>query len=88
MENELGRLYTSRRQVAEAREAHRAAWALLQDAGALPSAPVALRFELVCTCYFRGTQERPLPAADPRRGLVPLRFPASSASVWRRPSLC
>ena len=68
IENELGRIFTSRRQVAEAREAHLAALALLQDDGALPSAPAALRFELARTCYFLGTQERPLPAADPRQG--------------------
>jgi len=67
IENELGRLHTSRRQPAEAREAHRAALALLEGDAASPSASVAWRFELARACYFLGTQERPLPAADPRR---------------------
>ena len=67
IDNELGRLFTSRRQVAEAREAHLAALALLEPDAALPSAPAAARFELARTCYFLGTQERPLPAAAPRR---------------------
>jgi serine/threonine protein kinase/tetratricopeptide (TPR) repeat protein len=67
IENELGRLFTSRRQVAEARQAHLAALALLAADAALPSAPAAVRFELARTCYFLGTQERPLPAADPRQ---------------------
>lgn len=65
--NELGRIYTSRRQVAEARAAHQAALALLSEGTADSSAP-ELRFELARTCYFLGTQERPLPAADPRKG--------------------
>jgi tetratricopeptide (TPR) repeat protein len=68
IENELGRLYASRRKAADARQAHLAALALLQSDAAPPSAPAALRFELARTCYFLGTQERPLPAADPRRG--------------------
>ena len=67
IENELGRLYTSRQQVAEARQAHLAALALLQDDAALPSAPAALRFELARTYYFLGTQERPLPGGCPAR---------------------
>ena len=68
IKNELGRLYTSRRQFSEAREAHLAALTLLQADGSLPSAPEKLRFELARTYYFLGTQERPLPAADPRQG--------------------
>ena len=67
MENELGRLHTSRRQAADARQAHLAALALLQAEAALPSASAALRFELARTCYFLGTRERPLPAADRRQ---------------------
>ena len=75
IQNELGRIYTSRRQVAEARGAHLAALALLQKEGALPSAPAALRFELARTDYFLGTQERPMPAADPRQGARPAQIP-------------
>ena len=66
IENELGRLFTSRRQVAEARQAHLAALALLEADAVLPAAPATARFELARTCYFLGTGERPLPAADPR----------------------
>ena len=62
IENELGRLFTSRQQVAEARQAHLAALALLEAEAALPTAPTAVRFELARTCYFLGTHERPLPA--------------------------
>ena len=76
IENELGRLYASRRRADEAREAHLAALALVQADGALPSAPAAMRFELARTCYFLGTQERPLPAADPRQGIGPAQIPA------------
>ena len=65
IDNELGRLYTSRRQMPEARQSHLAALALLQDDAALASAPAALRFELARTYYFLGTQDRPLPAAGP-----------------------
>ena len=75
IENELGRLYTAQRQVAEAREIHRAVLALLQDDGAWPAAPAALRFELARTCYFLGTQERPLPSAVPRQGARPAQMP-------------
>jgi serine/threonine protein kinase/tetratricopeptide (TPR) repeat protein len=75
IENELGRLYTSRRHVAEAREAHLAALALLQEDGASPSTPAAMCFELARTYYFLGTQERPLPAADPRQGAGPAQIP-------------
>jgi eukaryotic-like serine/threonine-protein kinase len=75
IKNELGRLYTSRRQVAEAREAHAAALALLQGDGASTSASDKLRFELARTCYFLGTQERPLPAADPGKGDRPAQIP-------------
>jgi serine/threonine protein kinase len=67
IKNELGRMLTSRRQPAEAREAHLAALALLENDAGLASAPDALRFELARTCYFLGTQERPLPAADSRQ---------------------
>ena len=67
IDNELGRLFTSRRQVAEARQAHLVALALLEPDAALPSAPAAARFELARTCYFLGIQERPFPAAAPRR---------------------
>ena len=67
IENELGRIHTSRRQLAEAREAHRAALALLQADAGLPTASAAMRFELARTDYLLGTQERPMPAADPRR---------------------
>jgi tetratricopeptide (TPR) repeat protein len=66
IENELGRLLTSRQQVAAARQAHLAALALLETAAAQPAAPAAVRFELARTCYFLGTQERPLPA-NPRQ---------------------
>ena len=75
IENELGRLYTARQQMTEAREAHLAALALLQGDGALSSAPAVLRFELARTHYFLGTQQRPLPAADPRQGVGPARIP-------------
>jgi tetratricopeptide (TPR) repeat protein len=44
---------------------------LLQADGSLPSAPETLRFELARTYYFLGTQERPLPAADPGQGNRP-----------------
>ena len=68
IENELGRLFTSRRQLADARQAHLAALALLEADAALPSATAEARFELARTCYFLGTQERPLPATDQRQG--------------------
>jgi tetratricopeptide (TPR) repeat protein len=71
IENELGRIHTSRGEWTEAREAHRAAFALLQDEGASPSAEAAWSFELARTDYFLGTQQRPLPAADPRREARP-----------------
>ena len=75
IQNELGRLYASRQQAGPAREAHQAALALLQSDGASPSGPAALRFELARAHYFLGTQERPLPAADPRQGAAPPRVP-------------
>ena len=90
IENELGRLYASRRQVAEARQSHLAALALLQNTPALPSAPAAWRFELARTCYFLGTRERPLPAADPREGEGPRARPdeerdlLAEAVAWLR----
>ncbi len=68
LENELGRLATSRQQVSEARQSHLAAMALLAGEAALPSATAAWRFELARTYYFLGTQARPLPAAAPRQG--------------------
>ena len=71
IENELGRLYTARQQMAQAREAHLAALALLQGDSASPSSPSTVRFELARTHYFLGTQQRPLPAADPRQGVGP-----------------
>lgn len=75
IENELGRLYSSRQRLTEAREAHLAASALLQREGVLPSAPAPLRFELARTYYFLGTQVRPLPAADPHHGIGPAQIP-------------
>ena len=69
--NELGRLYASQQQAAEARAAHLAALALLQGEGAAPTAPDSVRFELARTYYFLGTQARPLPAASQRRGVGP-----------------
>jgi eukaryotic-like serine/threonine-protein kinase len=84
IENELGRLYTTGRQVAEARQSHLAALALLQDEAALPSAPAALRFELARTCYFLGTQARPLPAATPREGAGPVQLPAEQRDSLAR----
>ena len=73
--NELGRLFTSQRQVTEAQEAHMAALALLQGDGASPSASEGARFELARTYFFLGTQERPLPGADPRNGDRPAQIP-------------
>jgi eukaryotic-like serine/threonine-protein kinase len=75
IENELGRLYASRRKTADARQCHLAALKLLEPDAAASSAPAALRFELARTCYFLGTQERPLPAADPGRGNRPAQMP-------------
>lgn len=75
--NELGRIYTSRRQVAEAREAHKAALALLEPETPGSSASPELHFELARTYYFLGTQERPLPGADPRRGPGPAQQPTN-----------
>jgi len=40
----------------------------LQGDGASPSASEGARFELARTYFFLGTQERPLPGADPRNG--------------------
>ena len=71
IKNELGQLDTSRRQVAEARQSHLAALALLEADATLPSAPATLRFELARTYFFLGIQERPLPAADPRQAVRP-----------------
>ena len=82
--NELGRLYTSQRQVTEAQEAHMAALALLQGDGASSSASEGARFELARTYFFLGTQDRPLPGVDPRKGSVLLKSPTRNATVWRR----
>ena len=75
VDNELGRIYNSRRQVAEAREAHKAALALLESDGAESAYSAEWRFELARTCYFLGTQERPLPGTDPRKGQEPAQLP-------------
>jgi serine/threonine protein kinase/tetratricopeptide (TPR) repeat protein len=75
IENELGRLYTSRQQVAQARQSHLAALALLQADAAPPSASAAWRFELARTYYFLGTQERPLPSTAPREEVGPAQIP-------------
>lgn len=75
IENELGRMYTFRRQLAEAREAHSEALALLQSVGTA-SASAAVNFELARTYYFLGTQERPLPAAQQRQRSGPGEIPA------------
>jgi tetratricopeptide (TPR) repeat protein len=69
--NELGRIYTFRRQFTEAREAHLAALALLQDNGTVAPAVQGPRFELARTYYFLGSQERPLPAAARHDGAGP-----------------
>jgi serine/threonine protein kinase len=66
IQNELGRLFTSQRQTAEASQSHLAALALLQTDAARPSAPPAVCFELARTCFFLGLPERPLPTAAPR----------------------
>jgi tetratricopeptide (TPR) repeat protein len=73
--NELGRLFTSRRQAAEARQSHLAALALLQIDAARPSAPPAVRFELARTYFFLGLRERPLPTAVPRERGGPEQIP-------------
>jgi len=80
IENELGDLYTARRQTAEARQAHLAALALLQGGAASPTAPVAWRFELARTYYALGTQDRPLPAAAPPEEVGPLTLPEEQRS--------
>ena len=64
--NELGRLFASRRQAAEARQSHLTALALLQPEAAKLSASPASRFELARVCFFLGLRERPLPAVAPR----------------------
>jgi eukaryotic-like serine/threonine-protein kinase len=74
VQNELGRLFTSQRQAAEARQCHLAALALLRTEAAQPSAVPALRFELARTYFFLGLRERPLPASAPSqtRGPEPI----------------
>lgn len=66
IQNELGRLFTGRREASEARQAHLAALALLEAGAAGPSAPPVVRFELARTYFFLGLRERPLPATAPR----------------------
>jgi len=66
IQNELGRLFTSRRETSEARQAHLAALALLAADPAAPPALPSARFELARTCFFLGLRERPLPATAPR----------------------
>jgi eukaryotic-like serine/threonine-protein kinase len=68
IQNELGRLHTSRRQLAEAEQSHRLALSLLEVAGRASAASADAGFELARTYYFLGTQERPLPGTDPRQG--------------------
>jgi len=75
IENELGRMFASRRQLAEARKAHSEALALLSSAGT-SAASAAVSFELARTYYFLGTQERPLPAAQQRPRSGPGEIPA------------
>jgi tetratricopeptide (TPR) repeat protein len=70
IQNELGRLFTSQRNSAKARESHLAALNLLQPVDNA-SAPQALHFELARTCYFLGVPERPLPGATPKNGPNP-----------------
>ena len=66
VQNELGRLFTSQRQTAQARRSHLAALALLETGAAAPSSPPAMRFELARTYFFLGLPERPLPTTAPR----------------------
>ncbi len=75
IDNDLGRLFTSQRQTAEARQSHLAALTLLQTEAARPAASPAVRFELARTYFFLGTQERPLPAAEPRPEAGPAQIP-------------
>lgn len=74
IQNELGRLFTSRRQAVEARQAHRAALALLEASVEVSASDPAVRFELARTCFFLGLPERPLPSAArrERRGPEPI----------------
>jgi len=74
IENELGLLYTSRRQETEARQSHLAALVLLQPNAAFNSAPADWRFELARTYYFLGIPERPLPTVVPPSSR-PVRIP-------------
>jgi len=69
--NELGQIFTSKRQLAEAQDVHKAALALLESESQGSGGSPGSRLELARTCYFLGTQERPLPAADPRKGNGP-----------------
>ena len=75
IQNELGRLFTSQRRLAEARQAHLAALTLLQTNALLPAAPASERFELARTCFFLGRRERPLPAAAPPEREGPVEVP-------------
>jgi len=76
IDNELGRLFTSRRQAVEARQSHLAALELLQAEAAQPAAPSVVRFELARTCFFLGLRERPLPTTSPRERGVPEPIPS------------
>ncbi len=75
IENELGRLFTARREASEARQAHLAALALLEAEAAEPSAPPAMCFELARTYFSLGLRERPLPATTPRDRTRPAPVP-------------
>jgi tetratricopeptide (TPR) repeat protein len=66
IQNELGRLFTARREASKARQAHLAALALLEADATGPSAPPGVPFELARTYFFLGLRERPLPATAPR----------------------
>ena len=71
IDNELGRLFTSQRQTAEARQSHLTALELLQTEAARPAALPALRFELARTYFFLGLRDRPLPTTGPRERRAP-----------------
>jgi len=75
IQNELGRLFTARREASEARQAHLAALALLEAEAAEPFALPAMRFELARTYFFLGLRERPLPATAPRDRTRPAPIP-------------
>ena len=66
IDNDLGRLFTSQRQTAEAHQSHLAALELLQTEAARPAASPAVRFELARAYFFLGLRERPLPTTGMR----------------------